>query len=108
RDRAVSGPALVPEELLAERDLLSREWVLVRNVCGVLLEAQRQRQLVLAGLTDGGEDEDPRQDQPGRPSAHGRVLVVLSVTALVLHRLVSELQSDVLALARNAALVHDE
>src|SRR5207247_2718048 len=71
RNRAVSGPALVPEELLAERNLLGCQWIVVRNICGVLLEAQLQRHLVLGALTYRGGDQD-RQENDRRPRRRGR------------------------------------
>ncbi len=40
RHAPVEGPALVPEELLAEGDLLGRQGVVVRDVRSLLLEAQ--------------------------------------------------------------------
>src|SRR6266513_1379117 len=68
RDRAVSGPALVPEELLAKRDLFGCEWIVARNVCGVLLEAQWQHHLVVGALAGGGKDQDRRQHEHGQHS----------------------------------------
>src|SRR5262245_6144130 len=65
--RAVLRPALVPEELLAEGDLLRRERIVLRDVHGLFLQAERELELELSRAGRGGEDgrAEEHPDQAG-------------------------------------------
>src|SRR5439155_12908556 len=69
-DRAGPRPALVPEELLAERDLLGRGWVVIGYEGRLLLEPERQLELLLGALSSDGRDDKNPDDQCQR-SFHG-------------------------------------
>jgi hypothetical protein len=57
RDRAVARPSLVPEELLAEGDLLGRQWIVSGHVRRLLLKPERKPDVQLRGLDGGGRQQ---------------------------------------------------
>src|SRR5262245_8925914 len=65
-NRAGLRPARVPEELLAERDLLWRRPVVIRDEGGPLVEPERKRRRSLrsdhAGAQNDGQDRDGGDD----------------------------------------------
>src|SRR5262245_57074121 len=67
-DRTRRRPALVPEELLAQRDLLRGDRIVVRDLRGVLLESERQLELEVRRQRPAGDQQnDDGEDEPDQP-----------------------------------------
>ena len=63
-------PALVPEELLAERDLLRSDGVVVRDLRGVLLKPHRQFELEVRRRRPAGEQEEDGGNEKSDACSH--------------------------------------
>src|SRR5215831_14319642 len=67
---AVGGPALVPEELLPEGDLLRRRRIVVRSIGGIRIETKRELRLELRSDAAGAQQCDAGEEQRGAPPFH--------------------------------------
>src|SRR5262245_27847420 len=67
-DRTRRRPALVTEELLAQRDLLRGDRIVVRDLRGVLLESERQLELEVRRQRPAGDQAERRWRGRARPA----------------------------------------
>src|SRR5262249_27794826 len=69
-DGAGLRPPRVPEELLSQRDLLGRGWVVLGLECRLLLESERQYPPGLGALGDGERDDHDESGERDPPPLH--------------------------------------